>query len=181
MRNLRSKLHFNIIFLLTIMLVGAAVQVMHGQTLSMLKDSSFVCTSIDPMPQRVDVDLTHFPFDQVTVKMVATANDLDKTKPVISKITGPTGANVLTGNGKITSQSVMFTVTASDDTGIQSYFLQVDGHDVIPGAGGDSSLPPSFKLYWNANVQSVGSHSFNLKVCDKAGNCSEPAVWKMVK
>jgi hypothetical protein len=177
---MKNQVRFLVIFVLTVVFVGTTV--MNAQTtLSMLKDASFQCVSADPKPQRVDVDLSHFPFDQVSIRMVATDDSTDKIKPVISKVLGPTGSSVLTNSGKITSQSMMFTVSATDNIGIQSYFLQVDGRDVIPGAGGDSNLPPTFKLVWNANVQSVGTHSFSLKVCDAAGNCSEPAVWRMVK
>ena len=86
-----------------------------------------------------------------------TVNNADTTDPTVS-ITSP--ANNATVNGTMTVSA-----TASDNVGVASVQLQVDGANV--GAA-DTSAPYNFS--WNTTSVSNGSHTLTAVAKDAAGN-----------
>ena len=95
-----------------------------------------------------------------------TVNNTDTTPPTVS-ITSP--ANNATVNGTITVSA-----TASDNVGVASVQLQVDGANV--GAA-DTSAPYSFS--WNTTSVSNASHTLTAVAKDAAGNTTTSASVKV--
>jgi hypothetical protein len=95
-----------------------------------------------------------------------TVNNADTTPPTVS-ITSP--ANNATVNGTVTVST-----TASDNVGVASVQLQVDGANV--GAA-DTSAPYNFS--WNTTSVSNASHTLTAVAKDAAGNTTTSASVKV--
>ena len=81
----------------------------------------------------------------------------DTTKPTVS-ITGPT-------DGATVSDTLQVTANASDDVGVQSVWLLVDGERV---GGADRTAP--YSLSWDSNSVEDGAHILKVRARDAAGN-----------
>ncbi len=146
----------------------------------------FTCTSTEASTVKVEMDLDRDPIDALRVLISnIKPTSADTTAPVITSVfySGST-APVESVKIPATSVSVQFSVSGSDDVGVQSFVLYVDGALVSSGNGGTQLLAANgqaFAVRWNAAVIPAGSHSFKLVVYDAATNPSAARVWQMVK
>ena len=86
----------------------------------------------------------------------------DSTPPVTG-FTSPTNGAVVTGN-------VVISVSATDNTGVSSVTLSIDG----VATATDTSSPYSFA--WNTNAALNGSHTLTATAVDAAGNSNASSV-----
>ena len=118
----------------------------------------------------------------VTVDVVPPTPSSDRTAPVISAVTkSSSNTDVLTGTATLSSStSNYFTVTASDSVGVTAAQLLVDNYRVDLITADPQMLPASFQVHWYAKAVSSGSHQFNIRVWDAAGN-SAMKTWMMTR
>ncbi len=117
---------------------------------------------------------------KANVTLIMDAGSHDATPPVISSVIYSGGADVLGGAVKIPANGVPFTVTASDNVGVMSAKLFIDGEEG-PKDGGAHLLPSPFFLRWNAPVSlALGVHNFRLVVWDGSGNFATK-TWTMIR
>ncbi len=102
----------------------------------------------------------------VSAAVKVTVNNADTTPPTVS-ITSP--ANNATVNGTITVNA-----TASDNVGVASVQLQVDGANV---GSADTSSPYNFS--WSTKSVANGSHTLTAVAKDAAGNATTSAGVKV--
>ncbi|MEW6207796.1 MAG: S8 family serine peptidase [Acidobacteriota bacterium] len=91
----------------------------------------------------------------------------DTTPPVVS-ITSPAPSSTLSG-------TVTVAVTASDNTGVASVNLQIDGASL--GAVSQSS----YNFTWNTTAAGDGPHTLTAQATDLAGNVSTQSITVTVK
>jgi len=87
---------------------------------------------------------------------------LDKTAPVVG-ITSPE-------NGTIVSGDLIVKADASDNVGVSSVSLSVDGSQL----GSDTDAP--YEFFWNADGATPGPHSLRCTAYDAAGNVGESSA-----
>ena len=85
-------------------------------------------------------------------------------------LTPPVSGFISPTNGATVSGNVAISVSASDNTGVSSVKLSIDG----VAAGTDNSLPYTFT--WNTNATLNGSHTLTATAVDAAGNSSTASV-----
>ncbi len=90
------------------------------------------------------------------------AGGRDRTSPTVS-ITSPS-------TGAIVSNTVSVQVSATDNVGVTSVLLKVDGVTIAS----DNSAPYSFG--WNTTGLSSGTHSLSVTATDAAGNAKSSAI-----
>ena len=100
---------------------------------------------------------------QVSVNNVAIG---DITKPTVS-ITSPANSAAVTG-------TVNVAVNATDNTGVSSVNLSVDGTLV----GSDNSSP--YSIPWNTATAAAGIHTITATATDAAGNSASNSIQVMV-
>lgn len=139
-------------------------------------DAMFYCNS--PTAAPFTMHYKRFP-DAIQTDVNQLVMSSDAVAPNIAAVIVSGGSSVLGNTAKINplSNGVPFTVSASDDVGITSASLYIDGKLATAAADGDG-LPSLFYLRWNARAVAPGVHAFRLLVWDKAGNLSEK-TWTM--
>jgi hypothetical protein len=93
---------------------------------------------------------------------LSTENTSDTVPPSVS-ITSP-------ANGAAVSGVVTISVSASDNVGVSSVSLSVDGAAIGSSAG------PQASFSWDASAASQGSHALTAKATDVSGNASTTQV-----
>lgn len=106
----------------------------------------------------------------------------DTLVPIITSVTNSAGADLTTGAIKLLAANagLSLTVSASDNVGIVSGKLEVDGVTATPFGNGLEVLPNPFYVRWNSKTITAGSHAMRLTVCDAAFNCTQ-RTWSMTK
>lgn len=146
----------------------------------------FECTSPISPTLKVNMDLDRDPLE--ALRMIITnvqPPSADNIAPIITTVlySGNTAA-VETVKIPAASVSVQFSVSASDNIGLKSFNLYVDGAFVSSGSGGTELLAANaqpFAVRWNAAVITSGVHNFRLIVYDAAKNASQERLWTMTK
>lgn len=106
----------------------------------------------------------------------------DTMNPTIVSVTSSAGVDLTTGAVKLlaANSGLSLTVGASDNVGIVSGKLEVDGVMATPFGNGLEVLPNPFYVRWNSKTIAAGSHALRLTVCDAALNCSQ-RTWSMTR
>jgi hypothetical protein len=106
----------------------------------------------------------------------------DTMNPIIVSVTSSAGVDLTTGAVKLlaANNGLSLTVGASDNVGIVSGKLEVDGVIATPFGNGLEVLPNPFYVRWNSRSIAVGNHGLRLTVCDAALNCSQ-RTWSMTR
>lgn len=146
----------------------------------------FKCDSDSIPGLSVMVDLDRDPLEQLRINIAKVLPpSTDTTPPQIKSVlyTGLT-APVETVKIPATQTSVQFSVIGSDDVGLKSFNLYIDGAFVSGGSGGTELLAANgsaFAVRWNAAMIRPGAHTFRLVLYDAVGNASADKIWSMVK
>lgn len=66
-----------------------------------------------------------------------------------------------------------FSVAVSDNVGVTSLILKVDGAEVDKATANVGKLPNTVQVQWQLNDLPKGMHSATARACDAAGNCKD--------
>jgi hypothetical protein len=145
---------------------------------------NFMCWSDNGGPQLL-FQFAHYPFGMSTffVNNAPALSDLEA--PVITSVfySGNT-APVETVKIPAATTSVQFSVSGTDNVGLQAFALYVDGFMVSQGDGGAHVLAKNnapFAVRWNDGAIPAGEHRFRLVLFDVSRNPSSERVWVMTK
>ncbi len=145
-------------------------------------DVAYVCNPTVGAGAPVTFHFTPIPsphFD-VFVGNITPVNDT--IDPVIVSVTNSANVDITTGAVKLIAATagLSMTITATDNVGVVSGKLEVDGRLATPFGNGVDVLPSPFYVRWNSNTIAAGVHAMRLSVCDAAKLCAV-RTWSMTK
>lgn len=145
------------------------------------------CTSPTRPTLKMGLDLDGNPIEELRMLIAnVTPPSTDVTPPVITDVLFSATTRIQADGYAIPANltsSVKFSVTASDDIGVQRFTLWVDGVAVAWGDGGLKPLAVNgvpFGVWWGTSVIDPGMHDFKLDVKDAANNLAT-RTWRMKK
>lgn len=141
---------------------------------------AYACTPTMGNGPTVAFNFNPAPFPNIHAVIGAVPNSTDKLNPTIASVTTSAGIDLTTGLVRLSlaNAGLAFTVTATDNVGVVSGTVEVDGKLATPFGNGIDVLPGQFYVRWNAKSISAGDHAFRLTVWDAAGNPAE-RTWMM--
>jgi hypothetical protein len=172
------------LMVLTAICLGASVMYSLQQPPTTFPDHdvAYVCNPTDAAGAPVTFKFTPIPsphFDVFVGNNPALSDTID---PVITSVTNSANVDITTGAVKLVAATagLAMTVTASDNVGVVSGKLEVDGRLATPFGNSIDVLPPSFYVRWNSTTIAAGIHTMRLSVCDAAKHCAV-RTWSMTK
>lgn len=145
-------------------------------------DVAYVCNPTSGNGAPVTFKFTPVPgphFDVFVGTIPSTGDALD---PVIVSVTNSANVDITTGTVKLVAATagLALTVNATDNIGVVTGKLDVDGVMATPFGNGIEKLPTPFYVRWNSSNIAAGPHSFRLTVCDATKHCAS-RTWSMTK
>lgn len=165
-----------------ILLIGKGIKAQAPPMTFPDHDVAYTCVPTDGAGAPVQFTFTNTPTARFDVKLGPTPASPDRSNPVITAITNSAGADLTTGAIRLlaVNNGLSLTISASDDVGIVTGKLEVDGKMATPFGNGLDVLPNPFYVRWNSKTIPAGSHALRLSVCDAGLNCAE-RTWSMTR
>lgn len=145
-------------------------------------DVAYTCTPSDGNGAPVQFKFTPVPSPRFEVSVGNKTPNGDSLNPVLNSITNSAGTDITTGAVRLlaANNGLAITVNATDNVGIVTGKLEMDGVLATPFGNGLDVLPNPFYVRWNSKTIGLGSHAFRLSVCDAALNCTQ-RTWSMTR